>query len=174
MSPPIFVSWDKYSSLFWALQRKSRILFWVLFILSYFFEYFFLHYFLFVNFLSTFWSEYFLSTFLSTFGSSNPICRSLSEDWINFYQKLNTVFLFLNAFNSVDTKCSYVFPSSSQLSSTFDDISLGPHGKTNVVKSSVSFAGSTWASIAASSARTAWVTFCWTSPGEMSSWCVCI
>ena len=114
------------------------------------------------------------SYFFRSFAHFQQIPQSLSEDWISFYQKLNTIFLFLNAFNSVDTKCSYVFPSSSQLSSTFDDISLGPHGKTNVVKSSVSFAGSTWASIAASSARTAWVTFCWTSPGEMSSWCVCI
>ena len=30
MSPPIFVSWDQYSSLFLALQKKSKILFWVL------------------------------------------------------------------------------------------------------------------------------------------------
>ena len=59
MSPPIFVSWDKYSSLFWALQRKSRILFLVLFIWATFLSTF-LHYFICVYFMSTF-----LSTFLS-------------------------------------------------------------------------------------------------------------
>ena len=41
MSPPIFVSWDKYSSLFWALQRKSRILFWALFWVDHSQEHFF-------------------------------------------------------------------------------------------------------------------------------------
>ena len=60
MSPPIFVSWDQYSSLFLAIQRKSKILFLVLF----------LHYFFCVNFMSNFLSTLksaspFLSTFLS-------------------------------------------------------------------------------------------------------------
>ena len=52
--------------LFWSLQRKSRILFFVLFILStFYFEYFFTLFF-WVNFLSTFKSASpFLSTFLS-------------------------------------------------------------------------------------------------------------
>ena len=67
MSPPIFVSWEQYSSLFWALQRKSRILFWALFWVDHSQE----HFFELITHKSTFLSallinETFLNTFLRT------------------------------------------------------------------------------------------------------------
>ena len=54
--------------MFWALQRKSRILFWILFILSYFFSTFFYT----ISFVLIFWVLFFsalksASPFLSTF-----------------------------------------------------------------------------------------------------------